>query len=329
MNPHLRSKLHMESEPWPGPLPEPLFIAGCMRSGTTLLVDKISQHPQLLKIGVELNDIWTAIGGATCANPCQHRTEQHATYEAAQRMTDYFTRYLLDARSLRRHLMRAKNRYRQGSGRIFYDWEHIVPVNKSPHLSNKLRYVQTLFPKARFIYLIRSIEGHSASMKVHFDRNYRTHKLVNYIPADPFGCYTRVREGQPIAEPVLSRQYPGDFSVIPEMWIRVNATALDDLRHIDPARYRIVVYEDLVQRQPEVLRGIFDFLRLDSRHQALADKIADSGMRVINTTTAGDPLDKWRETLGATEKQQLADVVGRMDTAYQAIMATVAASRLA
>ncbi|RMG59044.1 MAG: sulfotransferase, partial [Bacteroidetes bacterium] len=295
----------MMSEPEPRPFPAPVFIAGCMRSGTSLLVDKLTQHPQLLKIGVELNDIWTAIGGANCLAPCEYRTEKDATFEAANNMAAYFAEFMREARHPRRYLMRAKNRYRQGLGRIAYDWEHLIPVNKSPHLTNKLRYVHRLFPQARILFIVRSIEGHSASMKVHFDRDYQRDGLVNILPEDSRGCYTRLTTPP---EPA-ARAYPGDFSIIPEMWIRLNALALQDLQHIDPDRVRVMAYEDLVQRQPEVLRSIFDFLALRSEHATTTERIIHSGMKVINTTTAGDPMQKWRKTLSDSEIAQMEAVI--------------------
>ena len=305
----------MLSEPTPQPFPAPVFIAGCMRSGTSLLVDKLTQHPQLLKIGVELNAIWTAIGGASCQAPCSYRDETHATYAAANNMTAYFAHFMHDARRLRRHLMRAKNRYRQGLGRIAYDWDHLVPVNKSPHLSNKLRYVHALFPRARFLFIVRGIEGHSASMKVHFDRDYARAGLVNLFPPDPRACYTR----QASAAPAGVRAYPGDFSIIPEMWIRLNALALQDLQHLPPDQVQVIAYEDLVARQPETLRRIFDFLDLRPAHAATAERIIHSGMQVINTTTTGDPMQKWRKTLSEAEIAQLEAVIQAHRAGYDFI----------
>ena len=52
-----------------------------MRSGTTFLVDKLSSHPQLLKIGVELNQVWTDIGGASIKGTCDHKVAADASAE--------------------------------------------------------------------------------------------------------------------------------------------------------------------------------------------------------------------------------------------------------
>ena len=46
----LRNAFGTHGEPAPKPLAAPIFVTGCMRSGTTFLVDKMATHPQLLKI---------------------------------------------------------------------------------------------------------------------------------------------------------------------------------------------------------------------------------------------------------------------------------------
>ena len=58
----LRELFGTHGEPRATPLEQPIFVTGCMRSGTTFLVDKMASHPQLLKIGVELNQVWTDLG---------------------------------------------------------------------------------------------------------------------------------------------------------------------------------------------------------------------------------------------------------------------------
>ncbi|MEZ4771901.1 MAG: sulfotransferase [Bacteroidia bacterium] len=301
MNESLRKFLRLETEIPPKVFPAPLFIAGCMRSGTSLLVDKISQHPQLLKIGMELNDIWSAIGEAPCVGYCMHRDESHASFSAATNMAHYFDRFIADAKSGRRYLMRVSNLFRFGSGAFSYDWDHLIPVNKSPHLTNKLRYIHTLFPQSKIVLIIRSIEGHCASTKVFFDREYELLKRINYIPQDPKGCYTRFSEDITPEGVIPDRCYPGDFSVIPEMWIRLNALGLRDLLSLPEDSVRIISYEDLVNRQSEVLGKLFDFLDLNPAHHNHSEKIKTSGLKVINTSTSGDPLKKWKKHLSDQE----------------------------
>ncbi len=319
MHPRLRKWLDMESEPTPKVFPAPLIIAGCMRSGTSMLVDKLTQHPQLLKIGVELNDIWSAIGGAPCREPCAYRDESHAHPQYAHNMVTYFSEFIRKSKTIRRHLMRAKNYYREGKGSVFLDWDNLIPVNKSPHLTNKLRYVHSLFPDGKILFIIRSIEGHSASMKIHFDRNYEQEGIVSWLPEDSYGCYTRKREGVKPKGVVEGRCYPGDFSVIPEMWIRLNALALQDMAGLPESCYKVVLYEDMVLHWKESLTKIFQFLDLDPRHHRETERIIHSHMKIINTTTEGNPLEKWKKALSGHEIEQLRAVVNDHKPTYDMI----------
>lgn len=323
MRQYLRQILNLEAEIPARTFPAPLFIAGCMRSGTSLLVDKISQHPQLLKIGTELNDIWTEIGDASCVGYCDYKDESHANSQATANMVHYFDRFVEDARSFRRWLMRLSNVIRVGSGTLSYDWDHIIPMNKSPHLTNKLRYVHALFPQSKIVLIIRSIEGHSSSMKVFFDRENKLLGRVNYIPQNPKGCYSRF-EKPAVPEGVIpGRQYPGDFSIIPYMWIRLNALALTDIAHIPESSVAVICYEDLVNQQADVLSRLFDFLELREEHASKARKIISTNLKIINTSTKGDPLEKWKKYLDDTEIRQMEATIREHQGDYDFITKTL------
>ena len=83
----LRNLFGTHGEPAARMTNAPLFVTGSMRSGTTFLVDKLSSHPQLLKIGVELNQVWTDIGGASIKGTCDHKVATDASAEYTYQMT--------------------------------------------------------------------------------------------------------------------------------------------------------------------------------------------------------------------------------------------------
>ena len=301
----------MQVEPDPVEFPAPLFITGCMRSGTSVLVEKLCRHPQLLRIGMELNDIWTAIGGASCKGVCEHKTEDDVSSEATANMVAYMMRYIELAQRPQRYLMRIRNRYLSGGNSVFKDFDRIIPVNKSPHLMNKLRYVHGMFPQAKFVFIIRSIEGHSASTKVFFDREYRQSGRKNYLPRDDKGCYARFYPWEKVRGADLNRCYPDDFSIIPEMWIRLNALALEEITHLPPEQVMIIAYEDLITRQAETLQEVFTFIDPDAQHRSKTHKIIHEPMKVFNTSTKGNPLEKWRHLLSADELAVIQSVKAR------------------
>jgi len=295
----------MEVEPPGQPFPAPVFIVGCMRSGTTFLVDKLTQHPQLLKVGSELREVWTRLGQAPCEGVCAYRDERYFSVEAANNMTHYFSQYMRDARKLRRHAMRAKARLGKGQGAIFYDWKRVHPVNKSTQLVNKIAYIHALFPRAKIIFIIRSAYGQCSSMKSFIEHHYRQDGYIHYFPPEEGYSWTRIPEQEKTPDMQAGHIYPGNFSLIPRMWLRLNAVAFRQLQNLPEHSFRVVAYEDTVQQQASLLKQLFDFLELDPRHAARAERIAASVLSYKNTTTQGDPLQKWKKYLSEEEVAEI------------------------
>jgi len=190
LNSSLRNFLGTHGEPLPKKSNMPLFITGCMRSGTTYLTNKLTGHPQLLKIGTELNSVWTKIGGASILRYCDYKGPENVNCYYTYQMSNYLFRFINESKSLKRHLMRANIYYSRKIGRISYDWDNLIPVNKSPHLMNKIGYVNKLFPQSKYIFIVRDIFGHSASMKVHFNTLYKNKQCIYYIPENPKACWS-------------------------------------------------------------------------------------------------------------------------------------------
>ncbi|MEL7338870.1 MAG: sulfotransferase [Bacteroidota bacterium] len=304
-----RKRFGMLPEPEPEPMPRPVFVAGCMRSGTTFLLDKLSQHPQLLKVGAELRGVWTEIGDAASMGPLSEaKRADQAHYLAATNMAHYLSAFIRESQNLRRHLMRAKNYYRYGQGRIRYDWPQVRPVNKSTQLVNKLAYAHRLFPQSQIILIIRGIEGHSASMKRFIEHNYQREQIVHVFPEQTDASWTRLPEKALPEGLSPERRYPNHFATIPQMWLQLNLRALRDLEALPRESYRVVLYEELVQEQAHYLGQLFDFLNLASEHQLEAGKIARSKLTITNTSTQGDPLEKWKKHLSESEIKILADM---------------------
>lgn len=316
----VRKVLGTHGEPAAHPLAAPLIVTGCMRSGTTFLVDKLTSHPQLLKVGVELNEVWTQIGGAPIKGRCTHRTAEDASPAYAYQMARYFADFIGESKSFKRKAMRFYAKLYHGLGRTNYDWDHIIPVNKSPHLMNKLGYTGALFPGATLILIIRDIYSHSASMKVHFDQLYKAHGRTYFLEEAPGSCYSQT-EG---ALHDNARAYPGDFSIIPEMWMRMNALAIKEFEESGFAHKVVLSYERLITQQDQQLRALFEHLQLRPEHAAEAERIAQKATPLVNTTTSGNPLQKWKKQLSEGEVAAIDGVLKENETAYRAIQEFVA-----
>ena len=303
-----RERLHMEVEPAPYPARPPVFVIGCMRSGTTFLADKLSEHPQILKVGNELRQLWTEFGGAPCGElENTRRTAADFNPDALANMSSYFARYVTNARSFRRHLMRLRYRVRHGRGRVFYDWQNVIPLNKSTRLVNKIGYVNALFPKSKIIVIVREIGAHSASMKAFIDRMHRDAKPVFAMPRSSTSAWAQISAEDSDTDRYAAT-YPPSFHAIPEMWLRLNMLALTDLEALPSADYRVVRYEDLVTSPAACFEMLFDFLELNDNHRREARAIASSPTSVTDATSDGNLLSGWETSLTRAERSAIEEV---------------------
>jgi len=266
-----------------------------------MLVNKLSQHPQLLKVGGELNNIWTEIGGGPVYPKNEYRNELDVSWEYTNNMTNYYTRSIEDAKSFKRHLMRMIYRWKTGGGRISYDWEKIRVINKSPHLINKISYIHGMFPGSKIIFIIRPIHEQVASMKMHFQKSGQKRAL-------PINENEGWRDPSENSENDIS-VYPNDFKTLPLMWLRLNKIALEELDKLPREDYYILRYEDFVNKQSESLESIFNLLNLEEGHRSSEEQIIKESIKIYNTSTPGDPQKKWKKHLTEEEKGILSEVI--------------------
>lgn len=321
--------MNMETEPSGKEFPAPVFIIGCMRSGTTFLVDKLTQHPQLLKVGNELREVWSTIGQAPCDPICIYKNASETTPEASANMAYYFSTFIEESKSLKRHLMRAKTKWQQGSSAIFYDWPNIHPVNKSTRLINKISYVHALFPKAKIIIIVRDIYAQSASMKNFFAGHLKKNKWLFYMPEAEKDSWTRFEQNQFPQNLDMQRLATENFRTIPDMWIRLNALAIKDLQVLPTNSYHLVSYEELTLRQETVLNKVFTFLNLESKHSNKSNQIASEPLKIINTQTSGDPLTKWKKQLSPKEIRDIELAIDEAPESYHLVQKALDENKIA
>jgi hypothetical protein len=85
------------------------------------------------------------------------------------------------------------------------------------------------------------------------------------------------------------------------------------------AKKIVISYEDLVRDQKGILLSLFRALDLEEMHHEEAIKIASQGTILVNTTTKGNPLTKWKDQLTDHEKLAIDKVLSDRDTSYQFI----------
>lgn len=298
--------LNVPTELPPKKFHHPVFLLGIMRSGTTLLMNTLAEHPQLLKVGFELNGVWTDIGGAPITKGNHERTEEHFNVTAANNMTAYFANYIKESQSLIRKLSRISQKRFYGSGGVNYDWNHLFPLNKSPHLSNKVRYLNAMYPESRYIVIVRSPMGQCASMKMFFLKKVKDEGLNFYLPSNESEGWQSIKIES--IKQQKDRLFPESFSLLAEAWINTNYTMFKHLEHIKEENKVVISYEELMNNRGGAIRAIFDVLKLKSAYKPIEKKIIQKQRKIHNTATEGNPLEKWKKHFNEEEKDQLRSV---------------------
>jgi len=266
----------------------PIFVIGCGRSGTTLLFDLLKRHlgltPTTGHPDGEDHVGWIEHGGALIAGLatpapgdvghvgyefCLHMNENDVTEQMRASMHRYYGAEVLGSRD---------------SSRV---------VNKCPHLANKLRYVRSIFPDARFLHIVREPVAMVASwVKV----MQALPGLVVYWPDSAYPCLWVFRthgiSGGSAPFQREDRLFPGGGLLrFADYWAEVNGNIprqLEDTRH----QLLSLRYEDLVARPQATLRSITEFCGLEpfadvpvpiqpERNRAYRSLLTDEQVRAI------------------------------------------------
>jgi hypothetical protein len=276
----------------------PLFIVGCIRSGTTIL------HRRLIKCcpqSIDLDDVdfegrttWQQfgcfIGTPKTGTRCLFAGSENATKDARTVVRKY-----LEKRSgLDRHIL-----------------------NKNPHLSNKILFVNALIPEAKIVFIVRNIYATVSSTKLHLQAVYNGANslgipFVHYWPDTDFPCwytipafkhqtpdklknpwsrflwllqsdsknfrhYLRMLIKPPSIKmgamphedpdtfrssfPDKSRYFPGEgFARIPEAWVTINANILCQLKHIPEKLWITIDYDQFCANTHSTIKRICEFI---------------------------------------------------------------------
>ncbi|MCB2212054.1 sulfotransferase [bacterium] len=256
----------------------PVFVVGCMRSGTTILGKVLDSHPGLKQIGWEMNDEWSTLGCAPSGLVCESRHAGEATEQARVAMDGFFRSKLAKA----------------GPG--------VRPVNKSPHLGNKLDYVRALFPDAQFIHIVRDPFSHTNSMKSHFERiTYQQRQSVAYWPDNgEKPCWQQFTVQQAAERDLpLDRIYPGEgFARIPEAWTVINGYIAAELGSWPADAATVIHYNRLVTDPAGEAARLFAFLGLDTGPAEAVPALMGGSDGLVNSQTR-NPLEEWQKTLSS------------------------------
>ena len=252
--------------PFPTPT-KPIFVIGCPRSGTTMLLQALLRSPELRSVQSEGHILWDEF---------HHLRDRGWDSDAldAENVSLREREYVYSAIRL------------AVRGRRF--------VDKTPESCLRIGYLDTLFPDATFVFLRRRAADNVSSLMEGWRARPR---FVKYrLPESLTGLgplsgdrwsfvlvpgWRELREA-PLEE-ICARQYAA-----------CNEAVLDARATMDAARWVEIAYEDLVQKPVEELRRVFGSVNVAFTPEA-EDFAAGLGENVTATALTSPRPEKWRE----------------------------------
>ncbi|USK52295.1 sulfotransferase [Bacillus sp. CMF12] len=226
----------------------PVFLVGCMRSGTTMYAGLLGSHPNIIHCPFELRRVWSREAGVPMAAPktfdykCPHLTEKDVKPGQREKLARAFLKE-----------MRKNKENKKINNSLF--------LNKNPHLGNKLPFVNELFPDAKFIWIYRDMPSVTASLKRILNRDV-IHYWPKKINPETVRCWECFFNGIPIhADP--ERCFPGgDIKYIAEYWYETNQAISNFSKSIPSDRIFLIKEEELVAQPEKIYANCLEFLSL-------------------------------------------------------------------
>ena len=273
----------------------PLIIVAAPRSGSTLLFEMLSKHP----------DLWSLAD------------ESHAEIEnvpgLAPRERGYASNALAaaDLTSERRDalLRNFTLQLANGSGDAFLAFAEIQRpdtvrfMEKTPKNSLRIPFFDALFPDAHYLFLYREVAANLGSMLDAWQSgSFVTYPDLPDWPDRPWSLLLipgwRQLRNKPLAE-IVARQ-----------WQRANETILENLASLPASRWRVLDYETLVKEPGNVFARVCAWLGLPA--QPDREKALSSSLPYSRYTLSPPARDKWRR-----HESQLSPVLPGTDTLMQ------------
>lgn len=252
------------------PMPDPVFVVGCSRSGTTVTYETIAASPQLLKFGYEVPQLWNGLTGP-------HNNGWHS--EAA---------YAENARPEHRETAFRYFFQRLGQGRV---------LDKTCINVMRLPYLYKLFPQATFVYIQRDGRDNVSSMMNGWrhDGHFRLSQFLGPFP-EPVAINNGEFTEWSFFLPPGWREYNRASleEVCAYQWITANRMALDAKRTIPAEQWIHLRYEDIFERPVEMFREVFE--RISVPFTTELKSLCKSLNRRPTSIVKGMPKkQKWRE----------------------------------
>jgi hypothetical protein len=252
-------------------MPDPVFVIGCSRSGTTVTYETLAAAPRFLTFGYEIPQFWNGLYG-----PLNNGWQSEAAGEAQARPAhrDAAFRFFFQ---------------RLGTGQV---------LDKTCINTLRVPYLHALFPRARYVFIQRDGRDNISSMMDgwRLGRSDGAFHLTQFF--GPFPEPVAINGGE-FSEwhfflPPGWRDY--NRASLEEacafQWISANRLALEGKRLIPADQWIQLRYEDLFERPVEMFQEAFERLGIPF-DAALRERCAHLAPTSI---VKGKPKkQKWKE----------------------------------
>ncbi|NOR72215.1 MAG: sulfotransferase [Methylomarinum sp.] len=219
-------------------MPDPIFIIGCSRAGTTVTFETIRKAPELLSFPYEIPQFWHRLFGPWDNNwDSEVATSKDAAPEHRNKTLAYFFSRL-------------------GKGQV---------LDKTCINILRIPYLYTLFPNAKFIFIQRDGRDNVSSLMDGWLHNnhFSLKPFLGEIPAR-----IQIDNGGfndwSFFLPPSWRDYNNASleEVCAHQWLTANQMALDAKELIPEKNWITIRYEDLFEKPVEMFQDVFDQLEL-------------------------------------------------------------------
>ncbi len=250
-------------------MPDPVFIVGCSRSGTTVTYETIAAAPQLLSFGYEIPGFWDALHGP---NNNGWESEAAGAEDARPEHRDAALRYFYA---------------RLGVGRV---------LDKTCINILRIPYLHALFPGATFVYIHRDGRDNISSMMDGW-RHDGHFGLTQFLGPSPEpvaidgGRFTEWAFFLPPGWRDYNRASLEEVCAF--QWISANQAALEAKKNIPESQWIQLRYETIFEDPVRMYQSAFERLGLPFDNR-LRERCASLNRRPTSIVNGMPRQQKWK-----------------------------------
>ncbi len=246
---------------------KPIFVIGCPRSGTTVLLQALLRSPELRSVQSEGHILWDEF----------HHPRDRGWDSDALGADDVSPREREYVYAAIRLAVR---------GRRF--------VDKTPESCLRIGYLDALFPDATFVFLRRRAADNVSSLMEGWRARPRFVKYRLPEPLTGLGPLSGDRWSFVLVPGWRDLREAPLEEICARQYVACNEAVLDARATMDAARWVDIAYEDLVQKPVEELRRVFGSVNVAST--TAVDHFAAGLEDNVTATALTSPRpEKWRE----------------------------------